>query len=167
MRYLVGVDEMAVHPTGHVSGGYLIESMGIDERIALHQLRTIGKGGVAQFLVVIVLEGLLGKVAANDGIHENGNPTPFTRLPNKLCQIIIEGRPRIGMAFNSRLFVVMAELDDDIIARFHRREHLVPSAFVDKTLRRTSVDRMIIHPDISRVEIALQRHSPASFRRAS
>ena len=37
---LVGIDEMAVHTTGHIAGSHTIEAVGIDERVALHQVFT-------------------------------------------------------------------------------------------------------------------------------
>ena len=60
----------------------------------------------------------------------------LTRLTDIPCQIIIKGGTRISMSLRLSLLVVMAKLDDDIVARLYLREDLIPTAFVDKALRR-------------------------------
>ena len=56
----------------------------------------------------------------------------FARLAYKLGQIVVEGGSWVGVTVGFGLFVVMAELDDDIVAWLHALEHRIPTSFVDE-----------------------------------
>ncbi len=51
---LIGIDEMAVHATGHVLGCFAIEAVGVDERVALHRLRPIRTEKLSPFTPMVL-----------------------------------------------------------------------------------------------------------------
>ena len=163
---LVGIDEVYVHALGHVTRSHTVESVGVDERVALYHLHTVLEGLCAQLLIVVVLRGIDEEVTTYHTVHQHGDASMLTCLTDKLSQIVVEGGARVGMTVGLGLLVVMSELDNDIVAGLHALDDLVPMAFIDERARRATVQGTIVHPDIV-VEIALQNHSPAALQLAS
>ena len=163
MRNLIRIDEMTVHALGNITGRHAVESVGIDERIALHHLHTILEGLGTELLVVIVLRGLHKEIATHDSVHQHRDAAMLSRLSHKLRQIVVERGAGVGMPVGLGLLVVMSELDDDIVAGLHLLEHLVPAALVDEALRGAAVDGMVVDGDHLLVEVLLQHHRPAAL----
>ena len=76
--------------------------------------------------------------------------------------MIIEGGSGIGMAGGISFFIIVPELDKDIISLFHLRNDFLPAAFTDKTSGTSTIGSMIIYPDILGEESG-KYHSPATF----
>ena len=116
---LVGIDEMTMHTSGNILGSFLIETVGVDERVAFYQTLGILEGRSAEGLVIVILGCHLGKVTAYHAVHQHRDATMLACLTHKLRQVIVEGRARIGMALGLWLLVIVTELDDDIVAWPH------------------------------------------------
>ena len=159
---VVGIDEMAVHALGHISRSDAVETVSIDEGVALGGLGTVAEGGVAQLLIIGNDGGLHEEVTTHDTVHQHWDAALLAGLTDKTGEIVIEGGAWIGVTVRLRLLIVMAKLDDDIVAWFDARKYLIPSAFVDKTLGGTAVDSVVVDEDMI-IEIALQSHRPATF----
>ena len=66
------------------------------------------------------------------------------------------------MTIRLGFLVVMSKQNEDIIARLDLGEHLVPAAFINKTLGRATVDGVVVNNDVI-VEILLEHHAPTAF----
>ena len=126
MGDLIGIDEVYIHPTGYVARCHAIESVCVDERVALHHLHTVLESLRAQLFIVVNLRCFNEEVAAYHTVHQHGDTAMLARLADKLSQIVVERRARIGMTLGVGLLVVMSELDNHIVARFHTLDDLVP-----------------------------------------
>ena len=62
-----------------------------------------------------------------------------------------------------RFLVVVAKLDDDVVAWTHALQHPIPSALSDEGEGRTSVDCVVVDTDVLTIEALLQHHAPPSF----
>ena len=103
------------------------------------------------------------EIAPYDGVEQYGDGSLGACLGNETFQVGIERTATgIGMPLGIGLFVVVAELDKDVIALLQQRKHLVPPAFVDEALGAASVHGMIIHPYLFGQESG-QHLSPSSF----
>ena len=91
MGDLVGIDEMDIHATGHITGCHSVESVGVDEGIALYHLHTVLEGRGAKLLIVIVLWCIHKEIATHDAVHQHGNAAMFTCFAYILSQIVVEG----------------------------------------------------------------------------
>ena len=132
MGDLIGIDEVYIHPTGYVARCHAIESVCVDERVALHHLHTVLESLRAQLFIVVNLRCFNEEVAAYHTVHQHGDTAMLARLADKLSQIVVERRARICMSLGLWLLVVVSELDDDIVARLHALEHFFPVALVDE-----------------------------------
>ena len=103
------------------------------------------------------------KITADDGVEQNGDSTLGTSFLDETFQIGIESRTRVGMAFFVGFLVVVSELDEHVVAFFQFRQHLVPTAFVDKALRAASVDGMVVYHNLFR-EVAGEHLPPSTLR---
>ena len=102
-------------------------------------------------------------IAPDDGVEQYGDGSLGACLGNETFQVGIERTATgIGMPLGIGLFVVVAELDKDVIALLQQRKHLVPPAFVDETLGAASVHGMIVHPYLFGQK-SRQHLSPSSF----
>ena len=117
-RDLVGIDEMAVHALSHITGCHTVESVGIDQRIALLDLSAIGKSGIAQLLIIIVFGCNLGEVPTCHTVHEHRDAPTFTGLTHIFREVVVEGRTWFGVTGGLRFLVVMTKLDDNVVTRF-------------------------------------------------
>ena len=160
---LVGIYEEAVHALCHVPWSHAVEAVRVDERVALHHLHAILESCSAQLLVIVILRCLHKEVAPHYGIHQHGDAAMLTCLTHKAGQVVVEGGAWVGMPVSLWLLVVVAELNDDIVARLHPFQHLVPAPLVDERLRRAAVHGVVVHTDIVGIEAGLQRHAPASL----
>ena len=106
--------------------------------------------------------GFIGEIAPHHRIHENRNAPLVTRLVHEALEVGIEGGARIGVTVGLVFLVVMAELDNDKIARFDLADYPVPPAFVDERERRASVDGMVVDADVIGEEL-MEHHSPPSL----
>ena len=107
--------------------------MGINQRVALYHLHAILEGRGAQQLIVGNLGGLDKEVATNHAVHQYRNSAALACLADIFLQISIEGRVWVSMAIGLCLFIVMTELNDDVVAWLYLLQHLVPASFVDET----------------------------------
>ena len=155
---------MDVHTLGHQTGSDAVKAVGIDQGVALDGLGSVLEGGVAQGLVLGLAIDLEGIVAANHTVHQDGDTALLTGLTDIALQHPLEGGMGLGMPIDRGLFIVMAELDDDIIAGLQLLQHLRPTALVIETQRRASIDGMVVD-DHRAGEIVLQGHAPPSLRR--
>ena len=165
VRNAVGIHEMDIHALRHVARSHDIESVRVGQDVFC----------LCLFFVLFVLLALLrvrrlilcGRlpVAAHHGVHQHRCSALFARFAHKLREVVVKRRTWVGMAVSLGLLVIVSELDDDVVARFDEREHLVPAFLVDETLGRTSVDGVVVHAHEGGVEVALQHHGPAAFRR--
>ena len=164
VRNLVSIDEMAVHAAGNVAGSHAIEAVGIDQRVALYLPGTVSKSCISQHFIVSHGRGLHQEVASHDGIHQHGDATMLTGLTNILRQIVVEGGAGIGVAVGLGLFIVVSELDDDVVARLDLLQDLVPAAFIHETLGGTAIHGMIVDDNDIFIEVALQGHAPPTLQ---
>jgi len=141
---------------------YHIGAMRIYQGIAVDELLTVILL-VTQLLIIIILQ-FSGIIAtAHYGIEKYRNAALGTSLVHVLGEIGIKGGTRIGMTVWLRLFVVMSELDEDIIARLDLVQYLLPAALVEEAQGRATVDGMIVYDDLV-IETTLQNHTPATLR---
>lgn len=159
---LGGINERNVQCLCHMTRCYDIGSMSIYQGIAVDELLAVILL-VAQLLIIIILQ-FSGIIAtAHYGIEKYRNTALGTGLVHVLGEIGVKGGTWIGMTVWLRLFVVMSELDEDIIARLNLVQYLLPAALVEEAQGRATVDGMIVYDDLV-IETTLQNHSPASLR---
>ena len=163
--YLVRIHEVHVHALGHVARSHAVESVGVDERVALHHPHAVLKRLRAQLLVVVVLRRVDEEVPPHHAVHQHRYAALLARLAHVAGQHVVERRAGVGMAVLRGLLVVVAELDDHVVAGLHLLEHLRPAPLVEERERRAPVHGVVVNADVV-VEVALQRHPPPSLQLA-
>ena len=116
MCELIGIDEVAVHPAGHIARRHAIESVCINQTIALDHRDTVTESLRAQLLVIVVLRHLDEEITADHTVHQHGDAASLARLADKLCEVVVELRAGIRMALRLQLLVVVTKLDNDEVA---------------------------------------------------
>lgn len=85
-------------------------------------LRYIGINTLTNIILNNSLRHSIGigfaKIAADDGVEQNGDSTLGTSFLDETFQIGIESRTRVGMAFFVGFLVVVSELDEHVVAFF-------------------------------------------------
>ena len=131
----VGIDEMAVHTTGNITGCNPIKAVGIVKCITFNEVFGIAEDGITQLLIISHLRRHNEEIATSHGIHQHRDTTFFSCLTDITSQIIVECGTRIGMTGGLSLFIVMTKLDNNVITRPNLLQNLVPSALIQETLR--------------------------------
>lgn len=159
----VGIDEMAVHATGHITGSHSIKSVSVVECITFNKMFCIAENGVTQLLIISHLRRHNEEIAAYHRIHQHRYATLLSRLTDISGEIIIEGGAWVGMTGWLRLFIVMAKLDNDVVPRLYLLQNLVPTAFIEEALRGTAINGVIVYHDEIGIEALLEHHTPATL----
>ena len=87
----VGIHKMAMHATGNIARSHDIEAVGIDKGVCI-------------------------EIATHHGVHHDGDASLFARFADKTSQIIVESETWVCMTVGLGFLVVVAKLNDDIVA---------------------------------------------------
>ena len=145
--------------------------MSVHECVALHNLAAVlSIGTLSQCLILDVfarsgleiLSRFVVEDAAHHSVEQHGYATTFTRLAHEFTQVIVEGRSRVCVAVGLGLLVVVAKLDEHVVARLDAIEHGLPKSAVDERLRRAAVLCVVVHTYILG-EAVLEHHAPTAF----
>ena len=106
-----------------------------------------------QFLFTRSTTGICGnrgifrlyKITTNNGVEQHRNPSFNTSFIDETTEIVIKGRSRISMACRISLFIIVSELDKDIISLLYLGNHFCPSAFRYETFGTAAIGGMIIN----------------------
>ena len=79
-----------------------------------------------------ILSRFVVEDAAHHSVEQHGYATTFTRLAHEFTQVIVEGRSRVCVAVGLGLLVVVAKLDEHVVARLDAVEHGLPKSAVDE-----------------------------------
>ncbi len=104
----------------------------------------------------------LDEVTADDGIEQYGDAAFRAGFVYITAEIVIECSSRLGVSGRIRFFIIMSELDKDIITVLHFGDDFCPTSFGDKTLGTASVGCMIVYLYVLG-EKSGKYHSPATF----
>ena len=159
----VGIDEMAVHTTGHITGCHTIEAVGIVERITFNKVFRIAEDSVTQLLIVSHLWRHNEEIATSHWIHQYRDATFLSRLTDIASQVIVKRRAWIGMTGRLCLFIVMAKLNEYVIARLNLLQNLIPTTLIKEALRGTAIHSVVINYDEIGIEALLEHHTPATL----
>ena len=119
-------------------------------------------GGIVRVAVPVQLPAL--EPATGDGREQHRNAAFFPHPVHKTTQIILIGAPGSRIAGRIVLLgIVVAKLDEHIIAGLDRSIYLVPEPQVDETLGAAAILGVIDHRYLRRVQEILQHHTPAAF----
>ncbi len=102
------------------------------------------------------------EMAAGDGGQQHGDAPLLARLADVAAQVLGE---LFGLGAHGglvHLLVVVAELDEDVVARLHAVENRLPAAFVAERLGRAAVHGMVLHRHLL-VEEGAEKLSPAAL----
>ena len=161
MSNLCGIHKRNIQTMRHITRSYDIGSVSINECITIYLLFT-RKSSLSQFLVIIILHWCLIETSAHYRIKQNRDTTFGTCFLDKTLQIGIKGRAWICMTVGMRLFIIVTKLNKHIIPRFQLIQYFLPSTFIDKTLRTSTIHSMVINDDFI-IKTTLQYHTPSSF----
>ena len=161
MSNLCGIHKRNIQTMRYITRSYDIGSVSINECITIYLLFT-RKSSLSQFLVIIILHWCLIETSAHYRIKQNRDTTFGTCFLDKTLQIGIKGRAWICMTVGMRLFIIVTKLNKHIIPRFQLIQYFLPSTFIDKTLRTSTIHSMVINDDFI-IKTTLQYHTPSSF----
>ena len=118
--------------------------------------------GIVGVAVAVELSAL--EPAAGDRSQEHRGAALLTDAVDKVAEVVLVGAERRGVAGGIvGLGVVVAELDEDIVAGLHGPVDFVPEAEVAETLSTATVLGVIDDGDGGGIEEILEHHPPSAF----
>ena len=105
---------------------------------------------------------VMTKATPDNGIKQYRDTSLFSCFLHKATQIIIKSRSGLCMTRRIRLFIIMSELDKNIIPRFYFIKHDSPPPLVNETFGTAAVHGMIVHVHLF-TEKASEHMSPATL----
>ncbi len=110
--------------------------------------------------VRIAEHSILVEPPAHHGSHQNGMSVFRARFSHEALQIgAIIRRRRVAVGLVLR-FVVVPELDEDVIACMQRVDDALPASFRDESAGAAPVSRVILDTDAGGIEEILQHLAP-------
>ena len=105
----------------------------------------------------------LNEITTDDGIKQYRDAAFGAGFVYIAAEIVVESGSRLGVAGGIRLFIVVSELDKDIVAFLHFGDDFCPTSFGNKAFGTASVGGMVIYLYVFG-EKSGKYHSPTAFR---
>ena len=129
-------------------GRFKILSMSINERVAVYFFIKIVELRISQRFIICQIVYLTKEVPTHYSIKQHRNASSCTGFIHKALEVLIERATWFRVSVWILFFIIMSKLNKDIVTWLYLFEYPLPSAFINETFGRSSVNSMIVYHDV-------------------